>query len=120
MATVEITDQTVRVHLTTRERVAALHSSFTIDRDQIVAVESVSNAVAAPRGLRSPGLALPGRVKIGVWRSRAGRQFVDVRRGIPGVRLRLKGHRYHEVLLSIADPATRERLLSLGATSSQS
>lgn len=114
MTTITITDQDVSVELTRAEQVAALHGNLRIPRPQIRAVEPLDDPISGPRGLRSPGLALPGRVKLGVWRSRRGRQFVAVRGGVPGVRLHLQGHRYDQVLLSVADEAVRADLLELG------
>lgn len=112
MTTVQITDHDVTVELTRAEKLGALHGDVRIPRSQIRSVEPITDAIAAPRGLRSPGLAVPGLVKLGVWRSRHGRQFVAVRKGIPGVRLTLEGHRFAEVVLSVADESVRNQLLA--------
>jgi len=114
MTTVSISDQEVSVELTRTERVAALHGDLRIPRSQIRSIEPLDDPITAPSGVRAPGLALPGRVKLGVWRSRRGRQFVAARHGVPGVRLHLEGHRYDQVLLSVADEGVRTDLLGLG------
>lgn len=116
MTTVTITDQTVDVTLTRAEKVWALHGDLRIPRSQIRAVDALDNPLAAPRGIRAPGLALPGRVKLGTWRAKSGRQFVAVRRGVPGVRLHLTGNRYAEVIVSVADESVRNDLLALQPT----
>lgn len=117
MATITVTDQDVTVELTRREKLAGLLGDVRIPRSQIRSVEALDDPVRAPRGLRAPGLALPGVVKVGTWRSREyGRQYVAVRRGVPGVRLHLDGHRYREVVLSVADAGVREELLNLQPT----
>lgn len=114
MAAVSITDHDVTVELTLREKVGGLLGNVRIPRSQIRAVELIDGPVSAPRGIRSPGLALPGLVKVGTWRSRsAGRQFVSVRRGVPAVRLHLEGHRYDQVVVSVDDAEVRERLLEV-------
>lgn len=113
MASTHIDDRSLTISLTRGEKIAALHGDITVGRDRIESVEPLPAPVDAPRGLRSPGLAIPGRVKIGVWRAREGRRFVVARRDIPGVRLRLRDHRYREILLSIPDESERERLLGL-------
>ena len=69
----------------------------------MTAAEVVDDPMPATRELRSPGSAVPGRVKAGVWRSPSGREVVAVRRGRGAVRLRLAGHRYDSVLVSADD-----------------
>jgi hypothetical protein len=113
MTTITITDETVDVTLTRAEKVWALHGDLRIPRSQIRAVEALDEPLPAPRGLRAPGLALPGRVKLGTWRSPRSRQFVAVRRGVPGVRLHLTGNRYDHVVLSVEDESVRKDLLDL-------
>ncbi len=79
-------------------------------RDQHLALSAVTGAdvvpdgLAAVRGLRAPGLGLPGYRKIGTWRRRHGRSLVVTRRGRPALRVRLTGHPYEELLLDVADP----------------
>lgn len=113
MTTVRITDDAVVVELTAAEKLAALHGDVRIPRSQIRSVEPLTEPIRAPKGLRSPGLAVPGRIKLGTWRSRVhGRQFIAVRKGRPGVRLTLEGHEFREVVVSV-DAATRNVLVAL-------
>lgn len=118
MAGITLTDHDLIVELTRTEKVFGLLGDLRVPRAQIRSVESIDDAIAAPRGLRSPGLALPGRIKVGTWRSRGGRQYVVVRRGEPGIRLHLLGHRYDQVVLSVADDALRTRLLDVAGVPS--
>ncbi|MEV4140279.1 hypothetical protein AB0J72_49980 [Dactylosporangium sp. NPDC049742] len=76
---------------------------MTIPLTAITAVEVVPDALAAGRGLRAPGLAVPGLRKIGTWRTRDGAEFVVAGRGQAGVRLTLTGHRLASVLLGDDD-----------------
>lgn len=71
----------------------------TIPLTAITAVDVVPDALTAARGLRAPGLSLPGRRKIGTWRTRRGAEFVVAGRGQAGVRLTLTGHKLASVLL---------------------
>lgn len=115
MANITVTDQDVTVTLTAREKLAGLLGDLRVPHTQIRSVERLDDPVSAPRGIRAPGLALPGVIRVGTWRSREhGRQYVVARRGVPGVRLHLDGHRYREVILSVADESVRERLVSVG------
>ncbi len=103
MSTVRIDPDTVEVRLTAGEKLGALHGDLRVPRSAIRRVEVVPDGLAAARGLRAPGLALPGRRKLGRWRSRDGTQFVAVRRGEPALRLSLDGHRFAGMLVSTPD-----------------
>ncbi len=67
-------------------------------------VEVVPDGFAALRGLRAPGLGLPGLRAIGTWRRRGTRTYVSVRRG-PAVRIELTGQRFDTALVSADDAA---------------
>ena len=103
MSAVSLTSQELVIELTTAEKVAALHGGIRIPLSAITDVEVVPDALGAVRGVRAPGLALPGRVKIGTWRSREGAEFVVARRGQVGVRLTLTGHELASILLGDED-----------------
>lgn len=98
-----MTPSTLTVELTAREKLAGLRGDVTIPLTSIASVDVVPNALAATRGLRAPGLALPGLRKVGTWRSLAGAEFVVASRGQAGVRLTLTGHRLASVLLGDDD-----------------
>lgn len=91
------------VELTAAEKVAGLHGDVTIPLTAITAVDVVPDALAAARGLRAPGLSLPGRAKIGTWRTKDGAEFVVAGRGQAGVRLTLTGHKLASVLIGDDD-----------------
>jgi hypothetical protein len=63
----------------------------------------VPNGLAAPTGIRAPGLGLPGRLKLGTWRARGATSLVAVRRGQPAVRVGLVGQRYDYLVLGVDD-----------------
>ena len=73
MSAVSMTSRELVIELTTAERVAALHRDIRFPLSAIAGVEVVPDALAAVRGWRAPGLALPGRAKIGTWRRRKAR-----------------------------------------------
>lgn len=98
-----MTQSTLTIELTTAEKVAGLRGDITIPLTAITAVDVVPDALAAARGLRAPGLALPGLRKIGTWRSKDGAEFVVAGRGQAGVRLTLTGHKFASVLLGDDD-----------------
>ena len=105
MATIDIDDDSVRIRLTLLEKVFALRGDVTVPRDAVTAVERFENGLDAVAGLRAPGLALHGRIKIGTWRRREGKELVVVRRDQPAVRMELHGQRWRALVIGTADPA---------------
>lgn len=103
MAAIEVTPDRIRIRLSTPEKISALRGDLTFPRAAVGRVEVVPDGVAATRGLRAPGLAVPGLRKVGIWRGRAGTEFVSVRGGQPAVRIELTGQRYDAVLIGDAD-----------------
>jgi hypothetical protein len=115
MATVQLTPTTVTVHFTRAEKIWGVLRDVTLPRDAVRSAEVVTDPLTATTGLRAPGLALPGRRKIGTWRRPGERTLVCVRRGQPAVRLRLEGARYDTVLLGADDAATLAGTLGTAA-----
>lgn len=105
MATLQRTDSTLVLRLTRGEKIAGLLRDVVVPLSAVREVEVVADALAAARGLRAPGLGLPGRRKIGTWRRRGERTLVSVRRGQPAVRIRLRGQRYDTLLVGSDDAA---------------
>jgi hypothetical protein len=114
MATVTTTPQTLHVTLTTAEKILGLLRDLTVPRSSVASVEVLPDGLAAARGLRAPGLGLPGVRKIGTWRARGDRSLVSVRRGQPAVRVRLTGQRFDTLLIGADDPAALAAELTPG------
>jgi hypothetical protein len=105
MATLRTTAQTLTVTLTRAEKVLGLLRDLEVPLSSVRSVEVVPDGLAAVRGLRAPGLGLPGVRKIGTWRARREKSLVSVRRGQPAVRVRLAGQRFDSLLLGTDDAA---------------
>jgi hypothetical protein len=103
MSSIHVSDDTLTVRMAPLTKLAGLLRDQRIPLTAVTAVEVVQDGLAAARGLRAPGLALPGRRKVGTWRGRGVRRLVDVRRGQPALRLQLRGHHYDELLLGHDD-----------------
>jgi hypothetical protein len=99
MSSIHVSDDTLTVRLSPLSKLAGLLRDQVVPLSAVTGVEVVPDGLAAARGLRAPGLALPGRRRVGTWRGRGVRRFVDVRRGQPALRLHLQGLRYDELLL---------------------
>ncbi|MEV1142441.1 hypothetical protein [Micromonospora sp. NPDC049799] len=111
MATVEITAERIRVRLSPAEKIFALRGDLSFPRTCVRGAEVVLDGVTAPRGLRAPGLGLPGLRNVGTWRARSGTEFVSVRTGQPAVRITLIGQPYDSLLIGSDDPAALARRL---------
>jgi hypothetical protein len=104
MATMQPTATSLTVRLTRAEKIWGLLRDVTVPLSAVRSVEAVPDGVAALRGIRAPGLGLPGR-KIGTWRRRGERTLVCVRRGRPALRIGLEGQRYDTLLVGADDAA---------------
>ena len=100
MAWITVANQELKLTLTRGEKIAGLHGDIRVPVSAVRDVRVAPDALAAARGLRAPGLALPGRVKIGTWRG-GGRRFIVARRGIPAVHVFLEGAHYDELVVSL-------------------
>ena len=112
MATVQLNPPVLSLRLTRGEKVAGLLRDVEVPLAAVRDVEVVPDGMAAARGLRAPGLGLPGLRRIGTWRSRDGKALVSVRRGQPAVRIRLEGQRWHELLVGTDDAPSLAASLS--------
>jgi hypothetical protein len=100
MATISTSGDMLTVRLTRREKVAAARGDLRVPLSAVRHVHVLPDALAAARGVRAPGLAIPGRSKVGVWRGRGRRDFVVARRGVPALCLELDGGRHDEIIVS--------------------
>ena len=103
MARLRLENDTLHIELTTSEKIAGLHGDVRVPLAAVREVAVEEDAIRAVRGLRAPGLALPGRTKIGTWRRRGHRSFVVARREVPAVRVKLDGAGYDELIVSTED-----------------
>jgi hypothetical protein len=105
MARLQLTDTTLTLRLTRFEKIAGLLRDVEVPRSAVHDVEVAADPMEAVRGLRAPGLALPGVRKIGTWRRPGERTLVSIRRGQPAVRIRLSGQRYDTLVVGADDAA---------------
>ncbi|MDT0164855.1 hypothetical protein Q9R32_04735 [Actinotalea sp. AC32] len=105
MPTVSISPSTLSVSFSLGERVAGLLRDQHVPTSAVTGAEVVPDGLAALRGLRAPGLGLPGVRGIGTWRRRhGGSTLASVRAGRPALRVTLRGQRWAELLLDVDRP----------------
>jgi hypothetical protein len=105
MATLERSGPALRIRFTRAEKLAGLVRDVDVPVKAVRSAEVVADPLTALRGLRAPGLGLPGLRAIGTWRSRGTRTLVSVRRSQPAVRIELTGQRYDSLLIGADDAA---------------
>jgi hypothetical protein len=103
--TVHVTPDMFTVRLSRVEKVAGLLRDLRVPLTAVRDVAVVPDGLAAARGVRAPGLGIPGRRKLGTWRRRGGSTYVAVRRGEPALDVTLTGARYARVLVATPDAA---------------
>ena len=111
MASLILDPDALSVRPTRAEKVAGLLGDVDVPWSAIASVTVEDDGLRATRGLRAPGLALPGRRKIGTWRGRGHRALVIVRAGEPALRIGLTGQNHDELLVS--HPDARELAVEL-------
>ena len=99
MTTLEINSTQLRIHFTAFEHVAGLVRDVEVPLSAIRAVRVVDDGLSAARGLRAPGLGIPGYRLLGTWRTWSSKDLVSVRRGEPALRIELSGQRWSTLLV---------------------
>ena len=106
MARLEIQRDRLVVCLSVGEQIAAVKLRRpTVRLSAARSARVVQHPFEELRGIRAPGLRVPGSIALGTWRSRRGRDFVAVYRGRPAVIVELDGARHRRLVVSVADPA---------------
>ncbi len=100
MPTITIDAHSVHLRLSIAERIFALRGDLRLPLDTLSAVDVVPDGLAAVRGLRAPGLGVPGGAKIGTWRRRGGATVALVRGRGPALRIRTRSGSVRTVIVS--------------------
>lgn len=105
MSRLVITDQRLRLEFSLTEKLmGALRRDLDVPLSSVATADLLEDRWSrAVHGLRV-GLGLPGVRLLGTWRKRGLRQLVDLRRGLPSLRITLREPApYDEVLVSSPD-----------------
>ena len=96
--------QQVQLRFTTTEKILGLVKDRDFPRSAVQSARVEQDALSATQGMRAPGLALPGRRKIGTWRGK-GRTLVSVRAGEPAVVVELDGQAVDRLVVGVEGDA---------------
>ena len=103
MATITSTPTTLSVTFSTYEKVAGLLRDISIPRTTVASVTVEADGIKAAKGIRAPGLGLPGLRKVGTWRRRSNgrsvRTAVSVKAHQPALRIQLSGSSWDQLLI---------------------
>jgi pimeloyl-ACP methyl ester carboxylesterase len=91
------------VELSRGEKVAGLLPDLTMPVAALEDVQVLRDGFTGVTGMRAPGLALPGRSRIGTWRGSLGNTFAVVHQGKPAVQLTLQDQKYRRVVVEVKD-----------------
>ncbi|MCW2135189.1 alpha/beta hydrolase [Arthrobacter sp. VKM Ac-2550] len=103
MARLVVGDGAVRVELSKGEKIAGLLPDLNMPATAVEDVQVLKDGFTGVTGMRAPGLALPGRVRMGTWRGSRGNTFAVVHQGKPAVQLTLKDQKYRRVVVEVAN-----------------
>lgn len=104
MATFEVEGDKFALRLTSTEHLEALHGDVIVPLASVRSVEVLDDAMSAVHGVRF-GTGIPGRVAVGTFTSKSTRIFAVVHhRDRGGVRVRLSGAEFDELVVSAPDP----------------
>jgi hypothetical protein len=92
------------IELTGMDAVYALKRGVAIPLDTITDVRvEPRQAMEKQRGIRAPGVAFPGRIAVGTWRGRGGRQFWCVHAAERVLVVELEHGEYRRLVLEVPD-----------------
>ena len=112
MATVEITGDTLTLHVKGVDQILALKSTVTVPLTHVMAIDQdVKEAGVLFHGLKLPGTGIPGVLTAGSFFSHEQWTFWDVHDPAQAVIIRLHHEHYARLVVGVDDPAaTVERV----------
>jgi hypothetical protein len=117
VATIAVTDSTIRLELSLVETLGCGIRRLDIPRDEVTEVQVLERPFADLRGVRAPGIGLPKTIAIGRWRHRGGTDLVILRRDRRAMQLDLgPSGNFRRIVVGTAHPEeTRRRLQEVTA-----
>ena len=104
MAELRVDADTVVVHLSGLERLVALRGDVEVGRAKVTAARVATDPWAELRGMRAPGVGIPGVVMFGTRRGRFGRDFVAISHRQPALVIELRDEPFARLIVSTPNP----------------
>ena len=104
MALVRITGDRLVVELQGLHKLWALKSRIDVPLAHVRGATVDPGIVREPKGIRAPGLHIPGAAAIGTFRRDGEKHFWDVRGGSHAVVVQLDDESYDRLVVEVADP----------------
>jgi hypothetical protein len=104
MATLSARNGTIAVRFTRIEKILGLLRDHHYPLSAVLSVTVEPHGLPAVRGLRAPGLGLPGVAKIGTFYGSDGKTLASVTRGRGAVIVRLVGVKFDRLVIGADDP----------------
>ena len=106
MAEIEITPQTLVVHITGADRLWALKSRLEIPLAHVVgAAQAQDEAHTWLKGIRLPGTHIPCVLSAGIFHRHGDRVFWDVHHPDNAIAIELKDEHFARLVVEVDDPA---------------
>ncbi|HET8719001.1 MAG TPA: hypothetical protein VFM50_14755 [Nocardioidaceae bacterium] len=104
MATLSARNGTLAVRFTRVEKVFGLLRDHDYPLSAVLSVATEPDGLGAVRGIRAPGLGLPGVARIGTFYSSDGKTLASVTRDRGAVIVRLVGEKFDRLVIGADDP----------------
>lgn len=110
MTEIEITEDSLIVHVKGVDRFLALKSQLEVPLSHVIGAEidpgTEHDFNSWTLGLKAPGTGLPGIIRAGTWYTNTGKVFWDVHDPYSAITIRLADETYNRLVIQVADPAT--------------
>lgn len=104
MARVSVTDDLLTVDLQGLHQLWAFKRRIRVPLAHVRGATADPGIVHEPKGMRAPGLHLPGAAVIGSFRRKGEKHFWDVRSGAHAVVIELADETYDRLIVDVEDP----------------
>uniref|UniRef100_UPI003F496E6E hypothetical protein n=1 Tax=Nonomuraea bangladeshensis TaxID=404385 RepID=UPI003F496E6E len=118
MAHVHIDDGTLVVEMTGLDKLWTLKSRLTIPLGNVRGVTYDPGMIAERKGIRAPGVHLPGVIVAGTFHLDGEQVFWDVRNPAKAIVIQLADERYTRLVVQVDDPRAAVTLIEDAITTS--
>lgn len=112
MARVQIVDDRLRVQLRGLSRVWAMRSRLEVPLTNVRGATFDPDVVREPKGVRSPGLHVPGVAAVGTFHHDGEKTLWETYRGTRTVVIQLAGEPYDRIVVEVPNPRETVELVN--------